>query len=76
MAELAKRVQQLGYTIARKADGSFELAGFTRRQVEAFSERAMDIERTKQARGISNPSIAAISCWKRASRSVTAIRWR
>ena len=58
MAELAKRVQQLGYEIARKADGSFELAGYTRQQIEAFSERAMDIERTKRARGISNPSIA------------------
>ncbi|HLW69437.1 MAG TPA: MobF family relaxase [Candidatus Binataceae bacterium] len=58
MAELAKRVQQLGYDIVRKVDGSFELAGFNRRQIEAFSERAMDIERTKQARGISNPSIA------------------
>jgi hypothetical protein len=58
MAELAQRVQQLGYAITRKADGSFELAGYTRRQIEAFSERAMDIERTKRARGISNPSIA------------------
>ena len=58
MAELAKLVQQLGYGIARKADGSFELAGYTRQQIEAFSERAMDIERTKRARGISNPSIA------------------
>jgi conjugative relaxase-like TrwC/TraI family protein len=58
IAELAKRVQQLGYDIVRKTDGSFELASFTRRQIEAFSERAMDIERTKRARGISNPSLA------------------
>jgi len=58
MAELAKRVQQIGYNIVRKVDGSFELAGYARRQIEAFSERAMDIERTKRARGISNPSIA------------------
>jgi len=58
MAELAKRAQQLGYGITRKADGSFELTGYTRRQIETFSERAMDIERTKRARGISNPSLA------------------
>ena len=58
MAELAKRVQQLGYEIVRKADGSFDLAIFTRKQIEAFSERAMDIESTKAARGISDPLLA------------------
>jgi hypothetical protein len=58
MAELAKQVQQLGYTIVRKADGAFELAHFTRTQIEAFSERAVDIERTKAARGITDPRAA------------------
>jgi conjugative relaxase-like TrwC/TraI family protein len=58
MAELAKRVQQLGYEIVRKPEGSFELARFSRQQIEAFSERAMDIERTKAERGITHSSAA------------------
>jgi hypothetical protein len=58
MAELAKRVQALGYAIERRPDGAFELAGFTRKQIEAFSEWALDIERTKAEREITDPRAA------------------
>ena len=58
MTELAKNVQQLGYQIVRGSDGAFELAGFTRTQIEAFSERFQDIERRKAERGINNPKAA------------------
>ncbi len=58
MTELAKNVQQLGYSIVRGSDGSFELAGFTRKQIEAFSERSQDIVRLKTERSITSPKAA------------------
>jgi hypothetical protein len=58
MAELAKKVQQLGYQIERGSDGAFELAGFTRKQIEAFSERSQDIKRIEAERGITSPRAA------------------
>src|SRR5260370_28792868 len=58
MTELAKNVQQLGYSIVRGSDGAFELAGFTRKQIEAFSERFLDIEQEKLKQGITSPKAA------------------
>ncbi|MBV8360232.1 MAG: relaxase domain-containing protein [Deltaproteobacteria bacterium] len=58
MSELARNVQQLGYRTVRGPDGSFELEGFTRKQIEAFSERSQDIERVKAERGITNAKAA------------------
>ena len=58
MAELARNVQQLGYDITRGPKGSFELAGYTREQIEAFSERCQDIERLKAERGITSARAA------------------
>lgn len=55
MAELANRVQELGYQIERRPDGAFELAGFTRQQIEAFSERRHDIQQLMTANGITDP---------------------
>ena len=58
MTELSKNVQQLGYQIVRGSDGTFELAGFTRKQIEAFSERSQDIKRIEAERGITSPRAA------------------
>ncbi len=58
MSELSRNVQQLGYQIVRGPDGTFELAGFTRKQIEAFSERFVDIEQEKVKQGITNPKAA------------------
>ncbi|MBV8053927.1 MAG: relaxase domain-containing protein, partial [Deltaproteobacteria bacterium] len=58
MGELARNVEQLGYRTVRSADGSFELEGYTRKQIEAFSERSQDIERVKAERSITNAKIA------------------
>jgi hypothetical protein len=43
----------------RGSDGSFELAGFTRKQIEAFSERGQDIKRLEAARGVTDPRTKA-----------------
>jgi conjugative relaxase-like TrwC/TraI family protein len=58
MSELSRNVQQLGYRIERRPDGAFELAGFTRQQIEAFSERTQDIEQKKLEKGITNAKAA------------------
>ena len=58
MTELANRVQEIGYRIGRGRDGAFELAGFTRGQILAFSERSQDIEAEKAAQGITDPTAA------------------
>jgi len=58
MTELAKNVQELGYQIVRGSDGAFELEGFTRKQIEAFSERSQDIKRIETERGITSPRAA------------------
>ena len=42
MSEIARGAQDLGYGITRGPDGTFELEGFTREQIEAFSQRAKD----------------------------------
>ncbi|WP_030008097.1 MobF family relaxase [Picosynechococcus sp. NKBG042902] len=41
--ELAQAVQNLGYEIEVRADGLFELKGYTREQVEGFSDRHQQI---------------------------------
>src|SRR5215469_14548490 len=37
MNDLANRIQNIGYQIQRHSDGSFDLADYTREQIEAFS---------------------------------------
>lgn len=59
-AELAKRVQELGYGIRRThQDGRFELAHITREQVEAFSTRSRAIDLALAAKGESRATASA-----------------
>lgn len=59
-AELAKRVQKLGYGIRRThQDGRFELAHITREQVEAFSTRSRTIDAALAAKGESRATASA-----------------
>jgi len=51
--ELAREVQHLGYRIDRNAhDGSWELQGFTRAQVEQFSQRQQQINKKMAEIGV------------------------
>lgn len=59
-AELAKRVQELGYRIRRThQDGRFELAHITREQVEAFSTRSRAIDAALAAKGETRATASA-----------------
>jgi conjugative relaxase-like TrwC/TraI family protein len=58
LSELSRNVRQVGYQIVRGPDGTFELAGYTRQQIEAFSERGQDIKRVEAQAGITNPKDA------------------
>ena len=52
-AELADRLQALGYSLERTDDkGNFEISGITREQIEHFSQRRMGMEAAMAERGI------------------------
>jgi len=52
-AELADRLQSLGYELHRTDDrGNFEVSGITREQIEHFSQRRMGMESAMAERGI------------------------
>ena len=56
-SELAGRLQDLGYGIEKShADGRFEIAGVSRKTVEAFSTRRIAIEAAMASRGMGCPS--------------------
>ena len=58
-SELARQVQQLGYEIRVAGhDGRWELAGYTREQVMAFSRRRQDIEQTLAREGLAGAEAA------------------
>ena len=59
MNDLANRIQNIGYGIERHSDGTFELAGYTREQIEAFSERRQDIKQLMAQNGITDARSAA-----------------
>jgi conjugative relaxase-like TrwC/TraI family protein len=59
---LAHEVQRLGYRIARTGQhGAWELEGFSRAQIEQFSQRRQDISRYLQERGLDSPAAAQIA---------------
>ena len=61
-SELAREVQALGYKIQMTAaNGSWELEGYNREQVMAFSQRRQDIEQQMAAAGLSGPKAAQIA---------------
>lgn len=52
-AELADRLQALGYELRRTDErGNFEIAGVTRDQIEHFSQRRAEMEAAMKARGL------------------------
>jgi conjugative relaxase-like TrwC/TraI family protein len=58
-SELAREVQQLGYEIRIAGrDGRWELDGYTREQVMAFSRRRQDIEQTLAREGLAGAKAA------------------
>ncbi len=58
-SELAREVQRLGYRIdVTGADGRWELRGYTREQVMAFSRRRQDIEAEMERRGLNGAAAA------------------
>jgi conjugative relaxase-like TrwC/TraI family protein len=61
-SELAREVQQLGYRIevTPGKNGAWELEGYTRDQIVAFSQRRQDIEQAMAERGLSGPKAAQI----------------
>ena len=58
-SELARQVQQLGYSIKIAGrDGRWELDGYTREQVMAFSRRRQDIEQALAREGLAGAKAA------------------
>ena len=51
-AELAKKITSLGYTLRLERQGMFELSHMSRQHIEAFSERAQDIEAELKRQGL------------------------
>ena len=61
-AELADRLRGLGYEIeVKKKNGEFELGGFTREQIEAFSLRRKQILERMAERGLTTAEGAAMA---------------
>jgi conjugative relaxase-like TrwC/TraI family protein len=59
---LAREVQRVGYRIARTGPhGAWELEGFSRAQIEQFSQRRQDISRHLHERGLDSPAAAQIA---------------
>jgi conjugative relaxase-like TrwC/TraI family protein len=61
-AELAREVQNLGYRIEATPGkhGAWELAGYSREHIEAFSQRRLDIEKVMAEKGVNHPKAAQI----------------
>ena len=61
-SELAREVQKLGYRIeVTAANGAWELQGYSREQVMAFSQRRQDIQQQLAAAGLNGAKAAQIA---------------
>jgi conjugative relaxase-like TrwC/TraI family protein len=61
-SELAREVHKLGYAVQVTApNGAWELDGYSREQVMAFSQRREDIQQQMAAAGVSGPKAAQIA---------------
>ncbi|HEX4209817.1 MAG TPA: MobF family relaxase [Candidatus Binataceae bacterium] len=61
-SELAREVQKLGYRVnVTDGKGAWELEGYSRDQVMAFSQRRQDIQQQMAAAGVSGPKAAQIA---------------
>jgi conjugative relaxase-like TrwC/TraI family protein len=64
-SELAREVQKLGYRIqVTTGNGAWELEGYTREQVVAFSQRRQDIERHMAEAGLKGAAAAQFATLK------------
>ena len=60
-SELAREVQDLGYRInVTESNGAWELEGYSREQVESFSQRSKGIAQVMAERGLTSPKAAQI----------------
>jgi len=57
-AEIARELQRLGYPVEVRADGSVGIAGFTKEQLDHFSQRRAQIERYLQRHGVAGAAHA------------------
>ncbi len=58
-SELAKELDAMGYEIRHGRDGLFELAGIDRKQLEGFSQRALQVEERLKEGGLTRESATA-----------------
>ena len=58
--ELAHQLTRLGYELDRQANGRFEISGFNREQLEAFSQRSRQIEGALAERGLDRTSATVL----------------
>ncbi len=60
-AELATRLQKLGYELERGKDGQLEIKGFTREYLEASSPRRQQVQDYKREQGIDGAAAGQIA---------------
>ncbi len=61
---LAHSLERMGYQIDWKKDGTFELAGFTKEQLQAFSTRRVEIEDYLKEHGLEGGKAAELAAYR------------
>lgn len=59
--ELASNLKKIGYEVKWNKDGTFEIAGFTREQLEKFSSRRKEIVNAMKERGLEGGKAAEVA---------------